>query len=257
MKGGIQIQEPGYQRRMVSDGTYLGKFIAPIHILPSIDILPLQEAIKSYRTRTGKKLSLSACLTYAWVQTLIKYPQFNARRLRNGKIAVFDEIDVFYFSISGNGNDAPIPNIIRNAGKMDVYELHEALEQIGLRTEYEVQAKHKRFLSLPFWIRKFLYKRWMNNPKTWKEYYGTTTVSISGYLKHDAPTWSLSRPFHTMNLLTGVIYDDMKFRNGEFEPSKQLCLTFTADHHVVDGLPFAKFAEEFKNQIKNRVGLDG
>lgn len=238
-----------------------------IPVLLEIDVTVAREAIRGFRKRTGKGLSLTAWIVACVARAAAEHPRVHAVRQGRKRLVLFDEVDVAVLVERAIGGDAgseklPMPFVVRRANEKGPSEIHE---EIRRAQDMEVSPgspsmergisprAQSLFFRLPAWMRDAVYWRWLlRDPMRIKGTMGTVVVSAAGMAAPGVLSWGIPLSIHPLTVGVGGITrrDGAGGRKAEV-----LALTVLFDHAVVDGAPVGRFIHRLHQLITRAESL--
>ena len=229
-----------------------------------IDVTKARNIIKKYRDKKGFKISFTGWIIKCIAQTMSEYKEFNSYKHGNGKILIFDDVDVAIpVERSFGGETRPMAYILRKANEKSVIEITNEIravqtQKIDESTQVlgEKVSKFEKFaLNAPIFLKKFIIWLLNDNGKLKKKYFGTTAVTAVG-MKGNFPGWAiLLGGVATTMFVVGGITKKPGVVNNKIKIREYLHFTFAADHDLIDGGPFVRFTERFVNLMESGFGL--
>ena len=224
-----------------------------IHSMIEVDISGLRDRIRTARRETGEFISLTGYLIAQITRVVEKNPQVNAYRNRKNQLILFHEVDVSTtIERKTGGQHLVVPKIIRAANRKSVPEISKEIqdEKTAETSEAEVYRMMKLYLSLPVFIRSWMFRILDRSPVQMKKRAGTimvTSVNMAG----EGAGWGIPVASHTFNVVIGGIVR-RAVKTGEITAEREhICLTLSFDHDIVDGAPAARFTRQLIKQIQN------
>jgi pyruvate/2-oxoglutarate dehydrogenase complex dihydrolipoamide acyltransferase (E2) component len=237
-----------------------------IPILLEVEVAPLRRALREYRNRTGKGLSLTAWVVSCVARAAAEHPRVHGARLGARRLVTFEEVDVAVLVERAIGEEAeqetlPMPVVVRNAHEKDPWEIHDEIQQArhaeiasGAATIEGTASPwvQSLFFRLPRFLRDWLFWRWLlRNPMRIKKTMGTVVVTSAGMATPGTLSWGIPSSIHPLAIGVGGIA-----RRGSGEgKSEVLGLTVVFDHAVTDGAPVGRFIHRFQQLLTQVEGL--
>jgi pyruvate/2-oxoglutarate dehydrogenase complex dihydrolipoamide acyltransferase (E2) component len=220
-----------------------------IHALIEVDITSTRQTIKKIRKEEKKYLSLIGYILFCTSKALDNYKHLQAYRDWRNKLIIFDDIDIST-TVERKINDEyeVIPKIIRKANHKDMFEISEEIRKAKTEPIHkaEVYKSIKKYLAIPFFIRRFFFRFLDRFPILMKNKAGTIMVTSSNSAAL-GNAWGIPVASHTVNLTIGGIANKLKKINGSIVETENLCLTISFDHNIVDGAPASRFIRHLQN----------
>jgi 2-oxoacid dehydrogenases acyltransferase (catalytic domain) len=170
---------------------------------------------------------------------------------------LFDDVDVAVaVERVVNGEKMPVPYVVRAAnGKSPAEISREIREASSGELPYPLARRlMPAWLLVPGFIRRFLWARFLADPRRRKELTGTTFVSAVGMFGQGT-AWGIPQAQnYTLGVTVGGLSRKpgiVKTAEGErIEPREFLAMTLSIDHEIVEGAPAARFTNRFKELIE-------
>lgn len=253
-KAGYTVRAFPKKRRLVVDSGSIAHRKHLIYALLEVDVTRPRQFIREHKDLTGESLSFTAFIITCLAQAVGMYKQMHAYRNWRGKLILFDDVDVA-IPIETESDQVTFLHIIRGANNKAFYDIHREIRLTQANPESDaVFKKTEWFLLLPSFIRRLLYWISAKNPKLWKKYGGTVTVSAIGMMGQ-MPGWGIPLGNHTFGLTLGGIIEKPGVVDGHIEIREYLHVTMSMNHDIIDGAPAVRFFEELKTLIEDGYGL--
>ena len=110
------------------------------------------------------------------------------------------------------------------------------------------------FFLLPAFLRKALWFFIRRNPYWFKDFAGTAGVTSMGMYASGAAVGVPITPM-TLTLTIGTIEKKLVLQNGQVVERDFIHLNLSVDHDIIDGAPLMRFAERFKQILRDRTAL--
>jgi pyruvate/2-oxoglutarate dehydrogenase complex dihydrolipoamide acyltransferase (E2) component len=243
-------------RRLMVDGGRMGRQKHMVHGLVEMDVTRARQAIQADKTRTGEGLSFSAFMISCLGRAVDMNRHMHAYRNWRDQLVIFDEVDVnTLFEVDVEGRKIIRTHILRAVNKKSVRELHDEIRsfQAGHGAARETQWIN-RFVLLPGFIRRIVYRFLFKDPRWIKDYYGTVILSSVGMFGTGGG-WAIPVPNHTLQITLGGIAERPGVVEGEICIREYLSVTVSFDHDIVDGAPAARFVQRYKELVESGYGL--
>jgi hypothetical protein len=155
------------------------------------------------------------------------------------------------------GEAIPVFYILRAAQQKTVYEIHRdlrAARETPLGTHGPMSALEMQFFLLPRLLRKALWFFVRRNPYWFKDLAGTVGVTSMGMYTSGAALGVPITPM-TLTLTIGTLEKKPVVQDGQVVERDMIHLNLSVDHDIIDGAPLMRFAERFKQTLRNRTAL--
>ncbi|UYP44514.1 hypothetical protein NEF87_000799 [Candidatus Lokiarchaeum ossiferum] len=245
-------------RTFVTDYLEMGMKKHNVHGYGEINVTVPKSIIKTIYAETNEKISFTAYFVHSLAKAVGEHKMMHAMKRKN-KLVIFDDVDVVtIIERDINGMKYPQSHIIRKADKKTLREINDEIRSVQQNPSPQNGFKKlDKFVQLPRFIRRMLWRYLMNHPKKQKESMGTVGVSSIGMFSRQKG-WGIPIALPTLSFTLGGIYQkkfssrDSK-HNSQFE--NQLCYTMTVDHDIIDGAPAARFVTRLSNIIEDAESL--
>jgi hypothetical protein len=117
-----------------------------------------------------------------------------------------------------------------------------------------MSALELQFFLLPGFLRKALWFFIRRNPYWFKDLAGTAGVTSMGMYTSGAALAVPITPM-TLTLTIGTMEKKPVLQDGQVMERDIVHLTLSVDHDIIDGAPLMRFAERFKQILRNRTAL--
>ena len=224
-----------------------------IHSMVEVDITRARESIRTIKKKTKAFISFTGYIIHCAARVVESNKKLHAYRNRKNQIVLFDDVDVSTtIERKVEGNSEVVAMIIRAANKKTIQEISsEILEEKSKDVkDADVYKSMKLFLTLPVFIRRFIFRILDKSPHLMKKQAGTIMVTFANMVSRGAG-WGVPIATHTLNITIGGIVDRIVESSGGFEKREHLFLTLSFDHDIVDGAPAARFIRDFKKIIES------
>ena len=244
-------------RRLMVDGGRLGRQKHLIHGLVEIDITDARRMLREHRKSTGEAISLTAFLIRCLGRAVDEHRSLHAYRTWGGKLVIHKDVDVnTMFEVEVDGCKVIRPHIIRAANRKSAKEIHDEIRDFQMNHANGREAKFvERIVLLPGFIRRGFLRYLLKHPRMSKEMNGTVSLTAVGMFGMGAG-WGIPVTNHTLQITLGGISEKPVLVDGRLENRKNLCVTITLDHDIVDGAPAARFIHTLKKLVENTGGMD-
>jgi hypothetical protein len=228
------------------------------HIMIEADIGGIRARLAERRQRGQATVSMTSYIAKSFACAIDADKRVQAYRLGKSRLVVFDDVD-FAFLIERRWEGEPLPvfYIVRGAQRKSVVEIHRELQAARttpLRTDGPMNALEVQFFLLPRFLRKAVWFVIRRNPYWFKDVAGTAAVTSMGMYTAGAAVGIPITPM-TLTLTIGTIEKKPAFHDGQMVERDVVHLTLSVDHDIVDGAPLMRFAERFKQLLRDGTVL--
>jgi len=228
--------------------------------LGEIDVTDSRNAIREYRRRSGRGMSLTAWVVKCISQAVAEQPEVQACRKGRRGLIVFEDVDVLVVVERRVGSErVPLPYIIRRANAKSLQQVHD---EIRSAQEQELTGREVSlgqvpmpwfaplFRRLPQVLQRIPFQLVARRPFLAKRVQGTVGVTAVGMFGRFAG-WPLTVGLHTLDFALGGIARRPGVAGGKIEVRDYLRMTVLVDHDVVDGAPAARFISRLTQLLEN------
>lgn len=245
-------------RNFVLDVLAEGRRKQIAHVLLEADVGGLNGHLAKLRESGGEPLSLTSCIAKSFACAIETDKRMQAYRLGRSRLVVFDDIDLaFMIEREWEGEAIPVFYLLRAAQHKSVYEIHRELRtarETPLGTHGPMSALEMHFFLLPGFLRKALWFFIRRNPYWFKDLAGTAGVTSMGMYTSGAALGVPITPM-SLTLTIGTMEKKPALQDGQVVERDIVHLTLSVDHDIIDGAPLMRFAERFKQILRNRTAL--
>jgi hypothetical protein len=245
-------------RNFVLDVLAEGRRKQIAHVLFEADVGGLKEHLAELRGRGGEPLSLTSYLAKSFACAVAGDKRMQAYRLGRSRLVVFDDVDLaFMIEREWEGEAIPVFYILRAAQQKSVHEIHRELRtarETPLGTHGPMSALEMQFFLLPGFLRKALWFFIRRNPYWFKDLAGTAGVTSMGMYTSGAALGVPITPM-TLTLTIGTMEKKPVLQDGQVVERDIVHLNLSVDHDIIDGAPLMRFAERFRQILRDRTAL--
>ncbi len=233
--------------------------------LGEIDVTDSRNAIREYRRRSGKGMSLTAWVVKCVSRAVAEQPEVQACRKGRRGLVVFHDVDVLVVVERLVGSErVPLPYILRRANAKSLQQVHDEIRSAQQQelTGREVSLGQAPtpwftplFRRLPQFLQRIPFKLVARHPFLAKRVQGTVGVTAVGMFGRFAG-WPLTVGLHTLDFALGGVVRRPGVVGGKITVRDYLRMTVLVDHDVVDGAPAARFISRLTQLMENWSSLD-
>jgi pyruvate/2-oxoglutarate dehydrogenase complex dihydrolipoamide acyltransferase (E2) component len=224
-----------------------------IHSIIEVDISNARKNIRKIKKETNNYISFTGYIIYCVSKAVDKNKIMHAYRNKKNQLILFNDVDVSTtIERKIDNNSEVVAMILRGANRKTVTEISEEIKNEKEKdvTKAEDFRSIKLFLVIPSFIRQSVFRLLDKSPKLMKKRAGTIMVTSANMIGSGAG-WGIPIATHTINVTIGGIVDRIVEQNNQFEKRQHLCLTFSFDHDIIDGVPAARFIRNIKKIIES------
>mgnify|MGYP005838637419 CR=1 FL=1 len=253
-------------RQFTFDVGKLGREKHHIKALLEVDVTEARRKIKQSR-QAGRKISVTTWLIKVLADSVALHPLIaGVNRPRQNTVVVFDDVDIsLVIEKEVNGTRVPLPYVIRKADQKTLDHIREEIETAKLQVfedegNYVLGNRHnplamKLFLRLPQWLRLAFMRVFVcNNPQRLKHMMGNVMLTTVGMVGHGRG-WIMPYSIHPLCLAISSLNEQPALYRGEIQQREMLHVTVLIDHDVIDGMPAARFVNDFARRLEDGYGL--
>ena len=233
--------------------------------LGEVDVTDSRNAIRDYRRKSGRGMSLTAWVVKCIGQAVAEQPEVQACRKGRRGLVVFEDVDVLVVVERLVGSErVPLPYIVRRANTKSLQQVHDEIRSAQLQelTGREVSLGQAPtpwlaplFRRLPQALQRIPFQLVARRPFLAKRVQGTVGVTAVGMFGRFAG-WPLTVGLHTLDFALGGVVRWPGVVGGKVAVRDYLRMTVLVDHDVVDGAPAARFISRLTQLMESGNGLD-
>ena len=233
--------------------------------LGEIDVTDSRNAIREYRRKSGRGMSLTAWVVKCISQAVAERPEVQACRKGRRGLVVFEDVDVLVVVEKTIGTErVPLPYIIRRANAKTLQQIHDEIrsaqtqELAGQETtlgQARMPWYARTFRHLPQFLQRIPFELVARHPFLAKKVQGTVGVTAVGMFGRFAG-WPLTVGLHTLDFALGGVVRRPGVADGKIAVRDYLRMTVLVDHDLVDGAPAARFIARLAQLMEGGNGLD-
>jgi pyruvate/2-oxoglutarate dehydrogenase complex dihydrolipoamide acyltransferase (E2) component len=245
-------------RNFLQDALAEGKRKHIAHIMLEADIGGIKEQLAERRQRGQDPVSMTSYIAKSFACAIETDKRMQAYRRGKSRLVVFDDIDLaFMIEREWEGEPIPVFYILRAAQQKSASDIHRALQaarETPLGTDGPMNALEMQFFLLPRLLRKAVWFVIRRNPYWFKDVAGTAAVTSMGMYTSGAAVGVPITPM-TLTLTIGTIEKKPSVQDGRLVERDVVHLCLSVDHDIVDGAPLMRFAERFKQLLREGTVL--
>jgi pyruvate/2-oxoglutarate dehydrogenase complex dihydrolipoamide acyltransferase (E2) component len=233
--------------------------------LLEIDITDAVSIFGIIKERNGASLSFTAWLVKCISTAVSEYREVHAFLKGSKNLLIFADIDIsITVEKEYNGVNVPLPYVIRNTNSKSILDIHheirKAKQDIAEDGKVVIGENYgklctKIFLSLPGFIRRWVWKSFLLQPYTAQKNMGSVMLtSVGMYSSFDG--WVIPTSIHPLCFAVGTTVKKPGVVDGSIAVREYLKMTALIDHDVIDGAPAARFLSRLDELLQNAYGLD-
>ena len=233
-----------------------------IHGLLEVDVSRVRAHLRDHQAKTGEALSFTAFLIACLAKAVDEHKAVQAMRLGSKRLILFADVDVLtYIEREVAGQKQIMPYIIRAANRKTFLEIHHEIRAAQVQDMAKAEVGGSKAVEfLPawlfrpyFWVSTRIGRRY---PQTWKQTWGTVTLSAVGMFGKGAGWWGTPPTIPSLCWITvGGIGEKREVVDGQIAIREYLSLTVSFDHNMIDAGVAARFTERLKELIESGYGL--
>jgi len=228
-----------------------------ISALLDFDVTESQLILQNLK-KNGAHLSFNAWLIKAISNALEKHPEATAYLYSKKKLIIFNNINVALVVEKMIGNQlVPIPLVIEQANQKSIQEITKEIEAaknqdltnkdivINRRTTFS----EKLYYFLPGFLRQFIWKMMLRNPKFIFKKMGNVSITSVGMIGK-VNGWFIHKAVHPVSFGIGSIIQKPVVLNHEIKIREILNMTVLIDHDIIDGAPMVRLLNDLTKEIE-------
>lgn len=242
------IETYGTQRRLVEDSLYLSTKVIKMVTFFEMDISELRSKIKACKKSKKTNISIISVLLYCYAQTLAAHKRAHALKDTYNKLYIFEDADIFFpFETTDKHEQKNIARkIFKCATSLSLNQLSDELSEMQ-KTTGLLNKQEKRFMSLPRFIRHWLYDQQFKKPLNRKALFGNAYFSAAvNMVTHSVTAFSLPIHFHPI----GMFISPSRINNENGKQTTKIGVTVSADHAIINGADLGRFCNDFIARIE-------
>ena len=148
--------------------------------------------------------------------------------------------------------------IVRAANNKDIGDIHQALQLAKIAPLGEqgpMSALEKQFFELPGPLRRIVWFFIRRDPYLFKQLAGTVGITSMG-MHASGPAVLIPITPMTLTLSIGTISNKLVLENGQAVQCEIIQMNLGADHDIIDGAPLMRFADRFKEKLRDGCALE-
>lgn len=261
----VQLKSFPDSRVSTIDVTELGLEKHHMRALLEIDITPARDIFRTIKEKNGVSLSFTAWLVKCISTAVDEYREAGAYLQDRNTLIMFDDIDVsITVEKEYNGTNVPLPYVIRQTNHKSIAEIHHEIRKAKQDVAEDGNVvigggygkfSTKLFLSLPGFIRRWVWRTFLLKPYTAQKNMGSVMLtSVGMYSTFDG--WVIPTSIHPLCFAVGTITKKPGVVDGNIAVREYLKMTVLVDHDVMDGAPAARFLSRLDEMMQGAYGLE-
>lgn len=243
-------------RLLIADLLHEGQRAKNIQFSFEADITSFLASRAVSKERDDEAISITAYVAACYAEAIGETPDVQAQKTLFGRqMIVFDDVDLaFTVERKIDGEDVAWAKVVRACNRKTAAEVHAILQR--LKT-VDVEAGKawmmaKRFMALPWFVRRQVWRMFRYSPFLKKQYLGTAGLTSIGMFAQGRVKLFPISPL-PITLAVGSVDRSPVVTDGEFAPRDLISLTLTVDHGVLDGAPAARFIARLQAKLARPV----
>ncbi|HPQ71740.1 MAG TPA: hypothetical protein PKW95_21625, partial [bacterium] len=186
------------ERRLVLDTLRLGHNKPMMHGFMELNVTRARQLLRAHRLRTGESISFTAFVLACLGKAVAAHPEVHALRDWFGRLVMFEDVDATTIvEVKVEGRPFALAHVVRGINRRTVRDIHDeirAVQSSGMDSlPADFRKKAKRFLMVPGFLRRLLYRVVFRRPLVAKKHLGTMLVTAVGMFGGGAG-WGQSAP---------------------------------------------------------------
>jgi pyruvate/2-oxoglutarate dehydrogenase complex dihydrolipoamide acyltransferase (E2) component len=241
-------------RNFILDVLAEGKRKSIAHILFDAELDEVVEQLTKMRHQGGEPVSLTSYIVKSFACAIAENKRMQAYRFGRSRLIAFDDVDLaILIEREWEGEAIPVFYLLRAAQHKTVYEISReirAARETALGTTGPMTALEMHFFLLPVFLRKVMWFFIRLNPYWFKNLVGTAAVTSMGMYTSGTAVGLPITPM-TLTLSVGTIEKKPVLKDGHLIERDFVHLNLSIDHDIIDGAPLMRFAERFKQILRD------
>lgn len=256
-----QVRNFSKARQASIDLLRLSEHKHTIHGLIEVDVTEARRFIRDYEARTGEQASFTAFIIACLGKAVDQDKMVQAVRSGRKKLIVFNDVDVntMIERAVPDGEKIVRVYVVRAANRKSYWEINREIWQAQSQPQQTLipvwaQRYGDLMLSIPWSLRRLIWKFMLSNPHNWRKWGGTVALTAVGMFG-EGGGWGIPIVPNTLTVTLGGIAEKPGIVDGRIETREYLNVTLSFDHDIIDGAPGARFAARLKALIESGYGL--
>jgi len=251
---GYQALPFSMNRRLVAAVASNGRRQNNIQALTEVDITVPLQLIEQHREQNGEKLSLTAYIVACLAQAVSEHPHINAVR-RGNRLIQLDDVGIGVVVEREIDGEIMPENMGLQAAQRKTYR--QICDQIrGAQAEQDAGMGALSGITWVRFVPAFLFHLFIRlaskNLYMLKRFGVVGVTAVGMFCPKDQATWMIPLVGGaTVAVAVGGIVNRPQMKNHQLENRRNLCLTFTFNHDIVDGAPAARFVTRFSELLSS------
>lgn len=234
-----------------------------VSALLEFDVTESRKKLQILR-KSGTNVSFNAWIIKQISNVLVIHPDASAYLHNKKKLIVFNNINVSIIVEKRiNDNKVPIPLIIENANKKSAVKITLEIEEAKNKklaagdiviNKQTTLAEHF-YYWLPGFLRRFIWKVMLSNPKFAYKKMGNAIVTSVGMMGR-VNGWFIHKSIHPISFGIGSIIKKPVVIENEIKIRDVLNMTILVDHDLIDGAQMVRLLNDLTKQIESGTLVD-
>ena len=234
-----------------------------VSALLEFDVTESRKKLQSLR-KSGTNVSFNAWIIKQISNVLEIHPDASAYLHNKKKLIIFNDINVsIILEKRVNDNKVPIPLIIENANKKSAVEITLEIEEAknkkltdgNIVINKKATISEKLYYMLPGFLRRFIWKVMLSNPKFAYKKMGNAIVTSVGMMGR-INGWFIHKSIHPISFGIGSIIKKPVVIENEIKIRDVLNMTILVDHDLIDGAQMVRLLNDLTKQIESGTLID-
>ncbi len=233
-----------------------------ISALFDFDVTEIRSAVRSWRRRHGRSLSLSVYFLFLYVRALGETPVMQRALYGRRRYVDFEEVDcAVIVERMLDGRPSATTRIIRGAQNLSLSQLMDEVDDAAHGVDPQLFSGKKPLdvkniaARLPRFIRVAVLRIiLLRNPILKRKMFGTVSFTAVGMFAR-GNGWAVPFTPHAVNFVVGGVARQPAVVGNEIVPRDILSATLTVDHDLIDGAEATRFIDSLKKKAAGLYGL--
>lgn len=245
-------------RNFILDIMAEGRRKNTINLLFEADLTPIRQHLAQYAVAHGERISITTYIAKSLACAIDEDKTIHAYRHGKSRLVVFDDVDLSVMVERDiDGSTMPLTLIVRAANRKpigDIAQEIQAAKTAPVGDTGPMTALEKRFFELPTPLRKMVWFIVRRDPHLFKQLAGTVAVTSMG-MHASGPAVLIPISPMTLTLSIGATSKKLVLDNDAPVERDFIQMNLGADHDITDGAPLMRFADRFKQKLRDGCAL--
>ena len=245
-------------RNFILDVMAEGRRKNTINLLFETELAPIRKHLAECNSKLGARISLTTYIAKSLADAVDEDRLLHAYREGKSRLVLFDEVDLAVMvEREIEGFSLPITAIVRAANRKDIGNIHDVLQHAKtapIGKSGPMSALEKYFFELPAPLRRIVWFFIRRDPYLFKQLAGTVGITSMG-MHATGPAVLIPITPMTLTLSIGAISKKVILEDGCVTECEIIQMNLGADHDIIDGAPLMRFADRFKQKLRDGCAI--